>query len=445
MEFAVKTEYVLAPEPFHELDLLGEASPLTRKIDTKSVVFHLVPPDTQAERQPILRQDGDFGGLFRHQGCLALRGNENRCHQLCTGGARSEETKRHQRLMKLGVGVVGALEPTWPVTTSPEHMVIEKQVPSTEFFGPLREGAHGPRVRSDFVMGDDDAEFHEVRLADRCAVTTTRTSRHHRRTVTRTHVLSVRSLRTMTGTLVILRHGQSVWNEANLFTGWHDVELTERGRAEATAAGHALAAEGLRFDTSHTSLLTRAVVTQNLALEALGQPWLPVERHWRLNERHYGALQGLDKVETTQRHGPEQTYLWRRGFDTPPPPVDTASEEHPLNDPRYRHLPPEVLPAAECLRDVVARVMPYWHDRIAPQLLAGLDVLVTAHGNSLRALLMHLEGVSSEAIAEVNIPTGVPRRYTFDSALVVIEATYLGDPDVIAAAEAEVAGQAGTH
>ena len=255
----------------------------------------------------------------------------------------------------------------------------------------------------------------------------------------------MRSLRTMTGTLVILRHGQSVWNEANLFTGWHDVELTERGRAEATAAGHTLAAEGLRFDTSHTSLLTRAVVTQNLALEALGQPWLPVERHWRLNERHYGALQGLDKVETTQRHGPEQTYLWRRGFDTPPPPVDTASEEHPLNDPRYRHLPPEVLPAAECLRDVVARVMPYWHDRIAPQLLAGLDVLVTAHGNSLRALLMHLEGVSSEAIAEVNIPTGVPRRYTFDSALVVIEATYLGDPDVIAAAEAEVAGQAGTH
>ena len=249
----------------------------------------------------------------------------------------------------------------------------------------------------------------------------------------------------MAGILVILRHGQSVWNEANLFTGWHDVALTERGRAEAVAAGETLAAEGVRFDISHTSLLTRAVVTQNLALEALGQPWLPVQRHWRLNERHYGALQGLDKMETTERHGPEQTYQWRRGFDTPPPPVAPDSDEHPINDPRYAHLPPEVLPAAECLRDVVARVMPYWHDHIAPQLLAGLDVLVTAHGNSLRALLMHLEDVSTDAIAEINIPTGVPRRYTFGEGLRLRDATYLGDPDAIAAAEAEVAGQAGTH
>ena len=246
----------------------------------------------------------------------------------------------------------------------------------------------------------------------------------------------------MTGTLVLLRHGQSEWNRLNLFTGWHDVDLTEQGRAEAVRAGETMADAGLRFDTSHTSLLTRAVITQNLALEAMGQLWLPVERHWRLNERHYGALQGLDKVETTKRHGEEQTYVWRRSFDVPPPAVDSDSPEHPVNDARYRSLPRDVLPATECLRDVVARVLPYWYDRVAPQLLAGLDVLVTAHGNSLRAMLMHLEGVSADDIAEVNIPTGVPRRYTFDNALGVVSAEYLGDPDVIAAAIAHVAGQA---
>jgi len=246
----------------------------------------------------------------------------------------------------------------------------------------------------------------------------------------------------MTGTLVILRHGQSEWNRLNLFTGWHDVELTDQGRTEAVQAGRTMADAGLRFDTSHTSLLTRAVVTQNLALEAMGQPWLPVERHWRLNERHYGALQGLDKVETTNRHGEEQTYIWRRSFDTPPPAVETDSPEHPANDPRYRSLPRDVLPGTECLADVVTRVLPYWYDRIAPQLLAGLDVLVTAHGNSLRALLMHLENVSPDEIAEVNIPTGVPRRYTFGDELGVEAAEYLGDPDVIAAAIAHVAGQA---
>ena len=248
----------------------------------------------------------------------------------------------------------------------------------------------------------------------------------------------------MPGTLVILRHGQSEWNRLNLFTGWHDVELTDQGRAEASQAGRTMADAGLRLDTSHTSLLTRAVVTQNLALEAMGQPWLPVERHWRLNERHYGALQGLDKVATTERHGPEQTYIWRRSFDVPPPPVEMTSPEHPASDDRYRLLPPDLLPATECLRDVVERVLPYWYDRIAPQLLAGLNVLVTAHGNSLRALLMHLEHVSADDIAEVNIPTGVPRRYTFDDALGVTDATYLGDPEQIAAAIAHVAGQAGT-
>jgi 2,3-bisphosphoglycerate-dependent phosphoglycerate mutase len=171
-----------------------------------------------------------------------------------------------------------------------------------------------------------------------------------------------------------------------------------------------------------------------------------VQRHWRLNERHYGALQGLDKQATTERHGPEQTHLWRRSFDVPPPPVDASSPEHPVNDPRYRSLPSDVLPAAECLRDVVARVLPYWYDEIAPQLLAGLNVLVTAHGNSLRALLKHLEGISDDDIAEVNIPTGAPRRYRFengsDNALTVADAAYLGDQEAIVAAMAAVAAQA---
>lgn len=248
----------------------------------------------------------------------------------------------------------------------------------------------------------------------------------------------------MIGTLVILRHGQSTWNEANLFTGWHDVGLTARGEKEAIAAGVVLREAGLRFDTSHTSVLTRAVTTQNLALDALGQPWLPVRRSWRLNERHYGALQGLDKKATTEQHGAEQTHQWRRSYDVPPPPVPLDSPEHPVNDPRYRRLPPDVLPASECLRDVVARVLPYWYDVIAPQLMAGCDVLVTAHGNSLRALLKHLEDVSDSEIAGVNIPTGVPRCYRFGPGLTVTSAEYLGDPEAIAAAAEAVARQAGT-
>jgi 2,3-bisphosphoglycerate-dependent phosphoglycerate mutase len=249
----------------------------------------------------------------------------------------------------------------------------------------------------------------------------------------------------MTGTLVILRHGQSTWNRDNLFTGWHDVPLTAQGEAEASAAGQTMADAGLRFDVAHTSVLTRAVVTANLALAEMDQVWLPVQRHWRLNERHYGALQGLDKKATAERHGAEQTKLWRRSFDIPPPPVEPASPEHPANDARYRLLPPDVLPASECLRDVVARVLPYWYDVIAPQLLAGLDVIVVAHGNSLRALLMHLEDVSADDIAEVNIPTGAPRRYTFGAGFAVASAEYLGDPEAIAAAAAAVAAQAGGH
>lgn len=245
----------------------------------------------------------------------------------------------------------------------------------------------------------------------------------------------------MTSTLVIVRHGESTWNQENRFTGWHDVSLTAEGERQATAAGVAMRDAGLRFDVGHTSLQTRAVVTANLALASLGQPWLPVQRSWRLNERHYGALQGLDKKETTTLHGAEQTNLWRRSYDVPPPPVDVSSPEHPSHDPRYRLLPPDVLPSSECLRDVVARVLPYWHDTIVPQLRAGLTVLVAAHGNSLRALWKHLEGVSDADIAELNIPTGFPRRYVFDDDLTLMGAAYLGDAAAAAEAAAAVAQQ----
>ena len=245
----------------------------------------------------------------------------------------------------------------------------------------------------------------------------------------------------MTGTLVLLRHGQSTWNKLNLFTGWHDVELTALGESEAAAAGTLMKKEGLVFDFAHTSLLTRAVRTCNLALEAMDQIWLPLQRHWQLNERHYGALQGLDKKATTELHGAEQTNLWRRSYDTPPPPVDTTNPEHPVNDARYRFIAPQDLPATECLKDVVARVLPYWNTEIVPQLQANMNVLVVAHGNSLRALIMYLEGISEAAIAELNVPPGVPRKYTFTSGMKVSDVTYLGDADAIAQAAAAVANQ----
>ncbi|MBU6241477.1 MAG: 2,3-diphosphoglycerate-dependent phosphoglycerate mutase [Acidobacteria bacterium] len=245
----------------------------------------------------------------------------------------------------------------------------------------------------------------------------------------------------MTGTLVLLRHGQSTWNELNLFTGWHDVELTALGEREATAAGAVMRDEGLRFDFAHTSVLTRAAMTCHLALREMGQVWLPLQRHWRLNERHYGALQGLDKKATAARHGDEQTNLWRRSFDVPPPAVESSSPEHPVNDPRYRFIDRAALPATECLKDVVARVLPYWNSEVVPQLQTDMNVLVTAHGNSLRALVMYLEGISKADIAELNIPTGVPRRYAFDSSMKVTEVAYLGDQAAIAAAAAAVANQ----
>ena len=252
----------------------------------------------------------------------------------------------------------------------------------------------------------------------------------------------------MFGDFVILRHGQSTWNELNLFTGWHDVPLSPRGEAEATAAGVTMAEAGLRFDLAHTSVLTRAVMTCHLALLEMEQVWLPVQRDWRLNERHYGALQGLDKKATAERHGPEQTLLWRRSFDVPPPPVEMSSPEHPLNDPTYLQLvreglDPALLPATECLKDVLERVLPYWNEVIVPQLRSGTNVLVTAHGNSLRALIMHLESMSTDEIVDFNMPTGVPRLYEFDETMKVRGVKFLGDQEAIAKAAEAVARQAG--
>ncbi len=252
---------------------------------------------------------------------------------------------------------------------------------------------------------------------------------------------------------MVLRHGQSTWNELNLFTGWHDVPLSAKGEAEADAAGRTLREAGLHFDVVYTSLLSRAIETNRRALATLGQPELTVKQDWRLNERHYGALQGLDKKETTLRHGPEQTKLWRRSYDVPPPPVERSSPEHPANDPRYSHINASLLPATECLKDVVARVVPFWREVLVPLLADSKNVLVVAHGNSLRALAMHLENITQDAIAEMNIPTGVPRKYEFHQRtdddrsrreLRVSSVSYLGDAEAIAAATNAVAKQAGT-
>lgn len=244
----------------------------------------------------------------------------------------------------------------------------------------------------------------------------------------------------MTGTLVILRHGQSVWNLENLFTGWHDVALTERGIAEAAASGLTMRDAGLVFDTSHTSLQTRAVVTQNLALEAMGQIWLPVERSWRLNERHYGALQGLNKAETSAKYGDEQVHIWRRSYATPPPEVELGDERHPAHDPRYAGIPG--LPATESLATTLQRVQPCWEELIAPDLKCGKNVLIAAHGNSLRALVKMLDDVSEDEITGFNIPTGIPLAYELDDDLTPVSRDFLGDPVAVAAAAAAVANQA---
>jgi 2,3-bisphosphoglycerate-dependent phosphoglycerate mutase len=236
---------------------------------------------------------------------------------------------------------------------------------------------------------------------------------------------------------MLVRHGQSTWNLENLFTGWTDVDLTEQGRAEARQAGREIKAAGFIPDVVFTSVLKRAIRTKWLLLDELDMIWLPVERSWRLNERHYGALQGLDKAQTVAQHGEAQVKIWRRSYDIPPPPLDASDQRHPRFDRRYADIDPRLLPATESLKDTLARVLPYWHERIAPELKAGRNVLVVAHGNSLRALVKMLDRMSDAAIVELNIPTGVPLLYELDAALEPLGSRYLGDPEAIrAAAEA---------
>lgn len=242
--------------------------------------------------------------------------------------------------------------------------------------------------------------------------------------------------------LVLLRHGESRWNLENRFTGWTDVGLSARGVREARAAGRLLAKEGYDFDLTFTSYLKRAILTLDLTLEVMDRLWLPVVRHWRLNERHYGALQGLNKAETAARHGDEQVQIWRRSYAVRPPALEADDPRHPLHDPRYRDLAPDLLPATESLKDVVARMLPLWYDFLVPALREGKRVLVSAHGNSLRALVKHLDGISDRKIPALNIPTGIPLVYELDADLAPSDHYYLGDPEKAAAAARAVAEQA---
>ena len=248
----------------------------------------------------------------------------------------------------------------------------------------------------------------------------------------------------MPGRLVMVRHGQSTWNLENRFTGWTDVDLTAQGRAEAERAAALLKAEGLRFDLVFTSVLKRAIRTLWIMLDAMDLMWLPVERSWRLNERHYGALQGLNKTEMVEEHGAEQVQVWRRSYDIPPPPLQHDDPRHPKFDPRYAALEPQQLPATESLKDTLARVAPYWDSRIAAELRAGRNVLVVAHGNSLRAMVKMLDGISDEDIVGFNIPTGAPIVYELDEHLAPSQPRrFLGDPQAVKAAAEAVARQAG--
>jgi 2,3-bisphosphoglycerate-dependent phosphoglycerate mutase len=244
------------------------------------------------------------------------------------------------------------------------------------------------------------------------------------------------------GKLVLLRHGQSIWNLENLFTGWIDVDLSAQGLVEAREAGQLLRAEGIAFDIAFTSVLKRAIRTLWISLDEMDLMWLPVERSWRLNERHYGALQGLDKAQTVARHGADQVKVWRRSYDIPPPPLEASHPQHPRFDRRYAHVAADDLPSSESLKDTLARVLPYWNARIAPELGAGSNVLVAAHGNSLRALVKMLDGMSDEAIVELNIPTGVPLLYELDAKLRPLSSRYLGDAEAVKARADAVARQA---
>jgi 2,3-bisphosphoglycerate-dependent phosphoglycerate mutase len=248
--------------------------------------------------------------------------------------------------------------------------------------------------------------------------------------------------------LILLRHGESQWNLENRFTGWEDVPLSERGRGEATEAGRVMAEAGLAPAVLHTSLLVRAIQTAELALAEMGRHWIPVRRHWRLNERHYGALQGLNKQETAKEYGEAQVLEWRRSYSTPPPAVEAGAHAHPAGDPRYHDLAPELLPAGESLEQVVERMLPYWYDGIIPDLRLHREILVAAHGNSLRALVKHLDGISEADIVQLNIPTGVPLLYELDESMRPTEGRplagrYVGD-QAVAAARAEAVARQGS-
>ena len=242
--------------------------------------------------------------------------------------------------------------------------------------------------------------------------------------------------------LVLLRHGESQWNRENRFTGWTDVDLTDKGRAEALEAGRVLKQDGFTFDIAYTSVLTRAIRTCWMALDELNLLWIPVERHWRLNERHYGALQGLNKAETAEKHGEAQVKIWRRSYELPPPPLTVDDPRHPSHDARYAALAPGDLPCAEALKDTVERFLPYWHGTIAPAIQSGRRVLITAHGNSLRALVKYLDHISDQDIVELNIPTGIPLVYDLDDDLRPRGHRYLGDADAAKQAADAVAKQA---
>jgi 2,3-bisphosphoglycerate-dependent phosphoglycerate mutase len=242
-------------------------------------------------------------------------------------------------------------------------------------------------------------------------------------------------------TLVVIRHGESVWNQQNRFTGWKDVDLAEKGVLEAQKAGKILKQSGFEFNMAYTSRLTRAIKTLNFILEEMNLHWIPVTKEWRLNERHYGSLQGLSKTETAEKHGEEQVKIWRRSFDTPPPLMPKDSPEHPTRDPRYADINPTELPSGESLKDTVARFLPLWNDKISKDIMSGKKILIAAHGNSLRSLMMHLEGLTPTEIMEVNMPTGIPLVYKLDSNLKPISKQYLGDAEEIAVAMAAVAAQ----
>ncbi|UQV46090.1 2,3-diphosphoglycerate-dependent phosphoglycerate mutase [Janthinobacterium lividum] len=241
--------------------------------------------------------------------------------------------------------------------------------------------------------------------------------------------------------IVFMRHGESTWNLDNRFTGWTDVDLTEKGVNEAKAAGQILKQEGFTFDVAYTSVLKRAIRTLWLALDEMDMMYLPIKNDWRLNERHYGTLQGLDKGETAAKYGDEQVLVWRRSYDTPPPPLEANDDRASFNDPRYAGLPKASIPLTECLKDTVARVMPSWDEEIAPAIRAGKKIIISAHGNSLRALIKMLDGISDSDIVGLNIPNGQPLVYELDADLKPIRHYYLGDPAAIAAAQAAVANQ----